>query len=86
MHTAVYQTNGVNSIGAINFLFALPAVRSIDTMGRRRWLLVTLPFMALFMLGAGLSFMIETPAIRIGVAAFFLFSAYMITYSCVVLI
>ncbi|EHK43777.1 hypothetical protein TRIATDRAFT_86874 [Trichoderma atroviride IMI 206040] len=59
--------------GAINFLFALPAVRSIDTMGRRRWLLITLPFMALFMLGAGLSFMIETPTIRIGVAAFFLF-------------
>ncbi|PON22028.1 hypothetical protein TGAM01_v209098 [Trichoderma gamsii] len=60
--------------GAINFLFALPAVRSIDTMGRRRWLLVTLPFMALFMLGAGLSFMIENPTIRIGVAAFFLFT------------
>jgi hypothetical protein len=35
--------------------------------------------MALFMLGAGLSFMIETPTIRIGVAAFFLFSAYMIS-------
>lgn len=36
--------------------------------------------MALFMLGAGLSFMIETPTIRIGVAAFFLFSAYMISH------
>ncbi|KAL7923269.1 sugar transporter domain-containing protein [Trichoderma austrokoningii] len=59
--------------GAINFLFALPAVRSIDTMGRRKWLLATLPFMALFMLGAGLSFKIETPSIRIGVAACFLF-------------
>ncbi|KAH8127443.1 hypothetical protein FP744_10004338 [Trichoderma asperellum] len=59
--------------GAINFLFALPAVRSIDTLGRRKWLLATLPFMALFMLGAGLAFTIETPRIRIGVAAFFLF-------------
>ncbi|KAL6898860.1 MFS general substrate transporter [Trichoderma evansii] len=59
--------------GAVNFLCALPAVRSIDTLGRRKWLLSTLPFMALFMLGAGLSFKIETPAVRIGVAAFFLF-------------
>lgn len=68
------------SLGAINFLFALPAVRSIDTMGRRKWLLVTLPFMALFMLGAGLSFKIETPSLRIGVAAFFLFSMHMILH------
>ncbi|KAG5985177.1 hypothetical protein E4U55_000813 [Claviceps digitariae] len=40
--------------GAINFLFALPAIRSIDTIGRRRWLNITLPFMAIFMLGAAI--------------------------------
>jgi MFS family permease len=59
--------------GAINFVFALPAVRSIDTLGRRRWLLMTLPFMALFMLGAALSFSIDDPGTRTGIVALFLF-------------
>ncbi|KAL7813184.1 MFS general substrate transporter [Trichoderma aethiopicum] len=61
--------------GAINFLCGLPAVRSIDTLGRRKWLLATLPFMALFMFGAALAFTIEARNIRVGVAAFFLFKA-----------
>ncbi|KAF2265060.1 hypothetical protein CC78DRAFT_532691 [Lojkania enalia] len=34
--------------GVINFLFALPAVWTIDTFGRRNLLLSTFPFMALF--------------------------------------
>ncbi|KAL6813857.1 MFS general substrate transporter [Trichoderma sp. SZMC 28015] len=59
--------------GAINFLCGLPAVRSIDTLGRRKWLLGTLPFTALFMLAAALSCTISTESIRIGVAAFFLY-------------
>lgn len=59
--------------GAINFLFALPAVRSIDTLGRRRWLLMTLPFMALFMLGGALSYGIKDENIRVGIVALFLY-------------
>ncbi|KAG6011063.1 hypothetical protein E4U21_000094 [Claviceps maximensis] len=59
--------------GAINFLFALPAVRSIDTIGRRRWLNITLPFMAIFMLGAAVSGHIEDINSRISVTACFLF-------------
>ncbi|KAL7932499.1 MFS general substrate transporter [Trichoderma chlorosporum] len=59
--------------GAINFLCGLPAVRSIDTLGRRKWLLGTLPLMALLMLAAALSFKIVAEEIRVGVAAFFLF-------------
>lgn len=59
--------------GAINFLFALPAVRSIDTLGRRRWLLMTLPFMALFMLGGALSYSIHDDSIRTGIVALFLY-------------
>ncbi|KAK4074068.1 hypothetical protein Trihar35433_3542 [Trichoderma harzianum] len=59
--------------GAINFLCGLPAVRSIDTLGRRKWLLGTLPFTALFMLAAALSCTISAESIRIGVAAFFLY-------------
>lgn len=34
--------------GIINFVFALPAVWTIDTFGRRNLLLVTFPFMAIF--------------------------------------
>ncbi|KAG6040342.1 hypothetical protein E4U41_000848 [Claviceps citrina] len=55
--------------GAINFLFALPAIKSIDTIGRRRWLIITLPFMAIFMLGAAMSGYIEDINSRIGVTA-----------------
>lgn len=59
-------------VGAINFLFGLPAIKSIDTIGRRRWLLATLPLMAVFMLGVSLSFMIHDQAAKTGVAATFL--------------
>ncbi|KAJ4299822.1 hypothetical protein N0V90_005068 [Kalmusia sp. IMI 367209] len=36
--------------GIINFLFAIPAIWTIDTFGRRNLLLSTFPFMALFQL------------------------------------
>jgi hypothetical protein len=44
--------------GAINFVFGLPAIRRIDTIGRRKSLLVTIPPMALMMLAASLSFLV----------------------------
>lgn len=68
-------------IGAINFLFALPAVRSVDTLGRRTWLLATLPFMAVFMFAAALSFGIESQNIKVGIAALFLFRTYKVRQS-----
>ncbi|CRK44031.1 hypothetical protein BN1723_019366, partial [Verticillium longisporum] len=43
-------------IGAVNFVFCLPAIRTIDTLGRRKWLNLTLPLMAAFMAAAALSF------------------------------
>ena len=46
--------------GFVNFVGAFPAVWSMDTLGRRSLLLLTLPFMALTMLLAGLSFNIPT--------------------------
>lgn len=62
----------------MNFVFALPAIKSIDTLGRRKWLLMTLPGMALCMLGGSLSFLIDggdnSSNTRSGVIAFFLFS------------
>ncbi|KAI0378902.1 hypothetical protein F5Y04DRAFT_136548 [Hypomontagnella monticulosa] len=46
--------------GAINFFFGLPAIRTIDTLGRRKWLVLTLPLMCLFMTAAALSSLIST--------------------------
>lgn len=42
--------------GAINFLFALPAIPLIDNFGRRSLLLVTFPLMAIFHLLTGFAF------------------------------
>ncbi|KAI1273948.1 sugar transporter-domain-containing protein [Xylaria sp. FL0933] len=60
--------------GAVNFLFGLPAIRTIDTLGRRKWLVLTLPIMCLFMTAAALSTLIPygTDA-RGGVVALFVF-------------
>jgi MFS family permease len=44
--------------GVINWLFAIPAVYTIDTFGRRNLLLTTFPLMALFMFFTGFSFWI----------------------------
>ncbi|KAI9167862.1 High-affinity glucose transporter ght1 [Paramyrothecium foliicola] len=41
--------------GAVNFFFGLGAMRTIDTAGRRTWLLATLPLMSLFLLAAAVS-------------------------------
>jgi len=44
--------------GIINFLFAIPAIYTIDTFGRRGLLLTTFPLMACFLLYTGMSFFI----------------------------
>lgn len=44
--------------GVINFLFALPAVYTIDTFGRRNLLLTTFPLMSACLLFTGFSFWI----------------------------
>ncbi|CAK7267443.1 hypothetical protein SEPCBS119000_002555 [Sporothrix epigloea] len=59
------KLSNVNALGAsvgwgvINWLFAIPAIYTIDTFGRRNLLLTTFPLMALFLLFAGFSFWIE---------------------------
>lgn len=42
--------------GIINFLFAFPAVWTIDSFGRRNLLLFTFPFMALFQIFNAIAF------------------------------
>jgi sugar porter (SP) family MFS transporter len=60
--------------GAVNFLFAWPAVWTIDTYGRRALLLFTFPQMAWTLLAAGFSFHIPSyENAHIGVIAFFVF-------------
>lgn len=46
--------------GIVNFLFAIPAVYTIDTFGRRNLLLTTFPMMSLCLFWAGFSFLIPS--------------------------
>lgn len=52
------------AFGFVNFVGAFPAIWTMDSLGRRSLLLVTLPFMAVTMFAAGLSFSIpaDNPA------------------------
>ncbi|KAM0818874.1 putative Major facilitator superfamily (MFS) profile domain-containing protein [Seiridium cardinale] len=75
--TAMYFSIG---FGFLNFAFALPAIRRIDTMGRRKWLLITLPLMALMLAAAALSFLTlyntsitEAPKITCALVVLFLY-------------
>ncbi|KAJ3931602.1 MAG: hypothetical protein NXY57DRAFT_1006770 [Lentinula lateritia] len=60
--------------GLVNFVFAFPAVWTIDTFGRRNLLLFTFPNMAWTLLAAGLCFLIPTSnAARVPLIALFIF-------------
>lgn len=65
--------------GLINFLFAFPAIWTIDTFGRRSLLLFTFPQMSWTLLAAGLCNLIPgTTGAHLGLVAFFvyLFAAF----------
>ncbi|KAF7981549.1 hypothetical protein HWV62_33149 [Athelia sp. TMB] len=61
--------------GAVNFVFAFPALFTIDTFGRRNLLLFTFPQMAWTLLAAGFCFLIspDLGTARIGLIALFVF-------------
>ncbi|KAK7205348.1 MFS sugar transporter [Myxozyma melibiosi] len=76
--SSIFQDSGFSAVsallasmgfGIINFLFAIPAVYTIDTFGRRWLLLVTFPLMALFLLFTGFSFYIPGEKARVGCVA-----------------
>lgn len=48
--------------GILNFVFAIPALFTIDTWGRRTLLLFTFPFLAICLFWTGFSFWIDPPA------------------------
>ncbi|TCD66565.1 hypothetical protein EIP91_001233 [Steccherinum ochraceum] len=56
-------------LGVINWVFAFPAVYTIDTFGRRNLLLTTFPLMAIFMLMIGFAFWIPGRDARVGVVS-----------------
>lgn len=55
--------------GVINWLFAIPAIYTIDTFGRRNLLLFTFPLMAIFLLFTGFSFFIPFGTARVACVA-----------------
>ncbi|KAF4966682.1 hypothetical protein FSARC_5671 [Fusarium sarcochroum] len=55
--------------GAINWLFALPAIWTIDTFGRRNLVLLTLPLMSACLFWTGSSFNIVDDKIRLALIA-----------------
>ncbi|KAF2825043.1 hypothetical protein CC86DRAFT_468286 [Ophiobolus disseminans] len=58
----------------VMFIFAFPALYTIDTWGRRTLLIATFPCMFLTLLGAGLSFYIpESSSAHLGMIAAFIF-------------
>jgi sugar porter (SP) family MFS transporter len=60
--------------GMVNFIFAWPAVWTIDTFGRRALLLFTFPNMCWTLLGAGFSFYIsKDSSAQLGVVALFIY-------------
>jgi MFS family permease len=60
--------------GLVNFVFAFPAIWTIDTFGRRNLLLATFPQMAWTLLAAGLCTLIpQSSKAHLGLVAFFVF-------------
>jgi sugar porter (SP) family MFS transporter len=66
--------------GLVNWLFAIPAMYTIDTYGRRNLLLVTFPCMAACLLLTGFGFWVEEGTKRTGVVALGIF-LFMVFYS-----
>ena len=81
--STVFQLSGATVTGAllaswgfglVNFLFAWPAIWTIDTFGRRSLLLFTFPQMAWTLLAAGLCYLIpESSKAHLGLVAMFIF-------------
>lgn len=60
--------------GLVNFVFAWPAIWTIDTFGRRSLLLFTFPQMAWTLLAAGLCYLIpESSTAHLGLVALFIY-------------
>ncbi|KAF5592948.1 sugar transporter [Fusarium subglutinans] len=59
--------------GLLNLLFCLPAIHSIDVLGRRKVLLLTIPGMALTLMAAAICFDAVNEKVKNEVAAFWIY-------------
>ena len=66
--------------GAVNWLFAIPAIYTIDTFGRRNLLLVTFPLMSLCLWFTGSSFYIPSDKAQLACVAVGMY-LFMVVYS-----
>ncbi|RYP36407.1 hypothetical protein DL768_010946 [Monosporascus sp. mg162] len=66
--------------GAVNFLFAIPAIYTIDTFGRRNLLLTTFPLMSLCLFFTGFSFWIPRGPAQLACVATGIY-LFMVVYS-----
>lgn len=66
--------------GIVNWIFALPAVYTIDTFGRRNLLLTTFPLMGICLFFTGFSFFIQGDQARLGCVATGIY-LFMVVYS-----
>ena len=64
--------------GVINFVFALPAFYTIDTLGRRSLLLITFPFLALchLIIAVGLARLDSTSQWKMAIGGMYLFAIF----------
>jgi hypothetical protein len=63
--------------GIVNFVCGLGAIKNIDILGRRKILLLTIPFMFLWLMAAALSFLMsEDNKARLHVIALWLFCRF----------
>ncbi|CAF1277668.1 unnamed protein product [Didymodactylos carnosus] len=76
-NTAILASLGA---GILNFLFALPAIKIIDTWGRRPLLLWTFPIMSISLFFTGFCFWIESQDVRLGLIALGIY-LFIIVYS-----
>ncbi|KAH6665393.1 sugar transporter family protein [Halenospora varia] len=66
--------------GIVNWLFAIPAIYTIDTFGRRNLLLTTFPLMGIMLLFTGFSFFIQIDQARTACVATGIY-LFMVVYS-----
>jgi MFS family permease len=55
--------------GILNWVFAIPALFTIDRWGRRNLLLFTFPFLAIFLLWTGFSFWFHNTKTKVGMVS-----------------
>lgn len=76
--TSIFQSAGYTrsqallvsmGTGAMNFIFAIPAIYTIDTFGRRNLLLVTFPLMSICLFFTGSSFFINSEKAQLACVA-----------------